>query len=255
METPIAAFGQEMRAIIGALQGLPDTVSRVEGRLGGEIGGATRELTDTMTALAGTFRSQQEIDDGCGHRIQFSGRRHPEHRGHGLTEFRRRCRQGGRGLAGRISEIGAKASEASAEHLSGEVAKIAASLAASAEAVRTASDVASTNIRQAGAALDEGVRNSVETVHEASHKSSEELTGNVSSLSGVVKELCDRLSQSAVILEAQQGRLNRSGEIVATASTSLSNAAGSVERAAAPLPSPWARSRARRSKWPPRRAG
>jgi hypothetical protein len=237
METPVAAFGQEMKTIVGALQGLPDTVRRLEAGLGGEIGGATKELTDTMTALAGTFRGQQEAMMGAVARFNSRVADIPDIVALASQKSAAVVGKAVEDSLSRISEISAKAGEASAEHLSGEVAKIAASLTASAEALRTAGDASSTNIRQAGNALDEGVRNSIKTVHAASLKSSEELTGSVSSLSGVVNELCDRLSQSAVLLEAQQTRLNRSGEIVATASTSLSNAAVNVERATAPLPS------------------
>ncbi len=57
------------------------------------------------------------------------------------------------------------------------------------------------------------------------------------SLSAVVKELCDRLSQSVLLLAAQQDRLNHAGGVVASASTILTDAAVNVEKASAPLPS------------------
>jgi hypothetical protein len=237
MESPIAAFGEQMKSIVGALQGLPNTVRQLEAGLGGEIGGATKDLTQAVAAIGNTFRTQQEAMMGA---VTGFNARVAE-----IPDMVATASQNSAAVVGkavedslsRISEITAKAGQASAEQLSSEVAKIAASLSASAEALKLASDASSSNIRNAGAALDDGVRNSIKSVQEASLKSSEELSGRVSSLSEVVNVLCDRLSQSAVLLEAQQTRLNRAGEVVSSASNSLSNAAANVERAAAPLPS------------------
>ena len=237
METPIAAFGEQMKMIVGTLEGLPDTVRQLEAGLGGQIGGATKELTDTMAALGTTFRTQQEAMmsavTGFNDRVADIPKIVAAASQNSVSVVGKAVEDS----LGKISDISTKAGQATAEQLSGEVAKIAASLAASAEALKVASNASSTNIRQAGNALDEGVRNSIKSVQEASLKSSAEFAGQVSSLSEIVKELCDRLSQSTVVLEAQQARLNRAGDLVSTASTNLSNAAASVERAAAPLPS------------------
>jgi ABC-type transporter Mla subunit MlaD len=237
METPIAAFGEQMKTIVGTLEGLPNTVRQLEAGLGGQIGGATKELTDTMAALGTIFRTQQEAMinavTGFNDRVADIPKIFAAASQNSVSVVSKAVEDS----LGKISGITARAGQATAEQLSGEVAKIAASLAASAEALKVASDASSTNIRQAGHALDEGVYNSIKSVQEASLKSSAEFTGQVSSLSEIVKELCDRLSQSTVVLEAQQARLNRAGDLVSTASTHLSNAALSVERAAAPLPS------------------
>lgn len=236
METPIAAFGEQMKTIVGALERLPNTVGQLEAGLGGQIGGATNELTETIATLVSTFRNQQEAMMGA---VTAFNSRVADIPSIVATASQNSAAAVGKAVEnslGKISEIAAKAGEASAEKLSGDVAKIAASLAASADALRAASDASSKNIQQAGNTLDEGVRNSIRSVQEASRKSGEELTGKITSLSEVVNDLCNRLSQSSALLEAQQSRLGRAGEVVSTASTSLSNAAGSVERATAPLP-------------------
>jgi hypothetical protein len=237
METPVAAFGEQMKAIVGALQGLPNTVSQLEAGLGEQIEGATKGLTETMAAIGNSFRNHQEAMMGAVSGFNARVGDIPEIV---ATASRNSASVVGKAVEdslSRISEITSKAGQASAEQLSGEVAKIAASLAASAEALKLAGDASSNNLRQAGTSLDEGLRNSIKSVQEASFKSGEELTARVSSLSEIVKDLCDRLSQSTLLLEAQQSRLNRAGEVVSSASTTLSNAAASVERAAAPLPS------------------
>jgi len=237
MEAPILAFGEQMKTIVGTLQGLPNTVKQLEAGLGGEIGGATKELTDTVTALVSTFRNHQEAMIGAVTGFNSQVADIPVIVATASKNSATLVGKAVEDSLGKISEITAKAGQASAEVLSGEVAKIAASLATSAEALKTASDASSTNIRQAGNALDEGVRNSITTIETASLKSTEEFTERVSSLSKTVAELCDHLSQSSVLLEAQQNRLNRAGDVVASASTSLSNAATTVERASAPLAS------------------
>lgn len=144
----------------------------------------------------------------------------------------------------KLSEMTTRAGQATADQLSGEVAKIAASLAASAENLKAASADSSTNIRQAGSALNESIRNSIKAVQEASLKSSQDLSDTITSLSTVVEGLCSRLSQSTAVLELQHGRLANAGEVVSSASTNFSGAAANVERSVAPLPAALAAIRA-----------
>ena len=218
------------------MQGLPNTVRQLEAGLGGEIGGATQDLTNAVAAIGSTFRTQQEAMMGA---VSGFNARVAD-----IPDIVAAASKNSAAVVGkaveeslsRISEIAARAGQSSAEQLSGEVAKIAGSLAASAEALKLASDASSNNIRNAGSALGEGIRDSIRSAQEASLKSSEELSGRVSSLSEVVNALCDRLSQSALLLEAQHSRLSGAGEVVSSASARLSDAATHVERAAAPIP-------------------
>jgi chromosome segregation ATPase len=221
--------------MISALQTLPESVRRTEAGLGVEIGEAAKRLTDALATIGADFAVQQKSMMGAVTDFNARVADIPNIVSAASRDSAATVGASVEASLGRISEITAKAGEASAKQLSDEVATIAASLAASAQSLRSASEDSAKNISHAGALLGTGIRDGIKTVEETSLKSSKDLAETISSLSNVVNGLASRLDQTTKLLETQQANLAQAGIVVSNASTSLSNSAGNVERAVSPL--------------------
>jgi antitoxin component HigA of HigAB toxin-antitoxin module len=235
IETHMNAFGEQMATTISALQSLPEKVRQTEAGLGGEIGNAATRLTEAVARLSSNFETQQTAMRSA---VTDFNSRVADIPNIVAAASRDSAAAVGRSVEaslGNLAEITAKAGQASAEQLSSEVAKIAASLAASADGLRSASDHSSEGVRQARDLLESSLRTGVKIVEETSLNSSSRLEATISSLSNVVNGLSSRLDQTTKLLEVQQSNLAQAGDVVSSASTSLSHAAGNVERAASPL--------------------
>jgi hypothetical protein len=237
MESHMSAFGDQMARTISALESLPEKVRQTETGLGSEIEKATTRLTETLATLSLNFETQQGSMMSA---VTDFNSRVADIPNIVAVASRESAAAVGRSVEaslGNLSEITAKAGQASAEQLSSEVARIAASLAASAADLRSASDHSSDGIRKAGEVLGSGLQSSLKFVEETALASSGKLADTISSLSAIVNGLTIRLAQTATQLEEQQSHLAKAGNVVSDASAKLSNAAGNVERATSPLAS------------------
>jgi len=228
-------FGAQMEKTIAALESLPEKVKQTETGLGGEIGRVTEKLNETAMRLSATFeegqRSMITTISGFNERIAT------------IPEIVEKASREAAGTVGRsvqsslenLSTITAKAGQSSAEQFGTEVAKIATSLAASAESLRAAGDHSAEGLKSARDDLAMGVRDGIKLIADTTQDASAKLSETVAALASVVDGLSSRLDQTTRLLETQQGHLSRAGEIVVGASTSLASAAGNVETATTPL--------------------
>jgi ABC-type transporter Mla subunit MlaD len=228
-------FGTQMEKTIAALESLPEKVKQTETGLGGEIGRVTERLNETAMRLSATFeegqRSMITTISGFNERIAT------------IPEIVEKASREAAGTVGRsvesslenLSAITARAGQSSAEQLGAEVAKIATSLAASAESLRAAGDHSAEGLKSARDDLAMGVRDGIKLIADTTQDASAKLSETVAALASVVDGLSSRLDQTTRLLETQQGHLSRAGEIVVGASTSLASAAGNVETATTPL--------------------
>ncbi len=143
------------------------------------------------------------------------------------------------GLKAAVEAATAGANEASrigSERLSREIGAVVASLASSADSLRSAGADSAQGLRAAREELAAGVSDGVRAVAETAAAATEKLNATLATLNAAVAGLSSRLEESSSAIASQNGQLTRAGEIVSGASGSLVRAAGAVEEAASPLP-------------------
>jgi hypothetical protein len=230
-------FGEQMTRTIASLESLPEKVRQTETGLGGEIGRAAAKLSETATRLSATFDQGQRsvtmalesFNDkvaGIPDIIEKASRDSAEKVGRSVEAS----------LEG-ISNVTAKAGQATAEQLAAAVSQISTALATSAEGLRAAGDHSANGLKSARDDLAAGVRDGIKIITETAGDASAKLSETVAALASVVNGLATRLDRTTQLLEAQQDHLVRAGELVSGASTTLAKAAGNVESATLPLTS------------------
>ena len=179
MEGPILAFGEQMQSIVGALQGLPATVGRLEAGLGSQLGSATNDLSGAVERLMKAFEVQQHsmmaaVADfnskvaGIPGIVASASQASVDLIGNSVAES-----------LGKVSRITDAMGKSVAKKFGAEVAGIAGALTLAAQSLKDASNSASTTIAGAGGNLERGIREGLKAVQDASHPSGEELKSRV----------------------------------------------------------------------------
>ncbi|WP_296709044.1 hypothetical protein [Rhodoblastus sp.] len=218
------SFGAQMGALLAALDSMPRKFAEVETGFGGEIGRGADQLTQSAGRMAALMEQSQ--DRMAATLAAF------ETKIAGLpATFAATSEQGARDLGAALrqtlenaNQAAEDSSRANAEKMSARIENVAAALASAASA-----------LTQAGADSRTQMAEGAKLVSASGEESAARLTRMVEAFASAVSRLATRLDQTEQALGLHNERLDKSGEIVAGASSELVNAAGAMEGAAAPL--------------------
>lgn len=234
MDRQQQAMAEAMQGLTHRLSAIPETVEAASQGALASIGGTVRQMMEAASAAAaeasriGSERVSSEMGAIAASLASSADT---------LRSAAAESANGMRNAIDTASEGAAEASRASSERLSREIGAVVASLAASADGLRSAGTDSALGLKAAREELAAGVSDGVRAVAETASAATKKLEATLGTLDAMVARLSSRLGDTASAIEAQNRHLTRAGEIVSGASGSLVRAAGSVEEAASPLAS------------------
>ena len=233
MDRQQQAMSEAMSGLTQRLSAIPETVEAASQGAMASIGGTVRQTIEAASAAAA------EASRGGSERLSTEMGAIAASLASSADTLRGAAADSASGMRSAIdaaSAGAAEASRASSERLSREIGAVVASLAASADGLRSAGADSATGLKAARDELAAGVSDGVRAVAETAAAATEKLDATLGKLDSMVAGLSSRLADTASAIEAHNGQLARAGEVVSGASGSLVRAAGAVEEAASPLP-------------------
>jgi methyl-accepting chemotaxis protein len=233
MDRQQQVMAETMQALTQRLSAIPETVETASQGAMAAIGDTVRETIKVANAAAG------EASRAGSERLSTEVGAIAASLAASADVLRSAAADSATSFKTAIETAGAGAADASrrgAERLSSEVNAMAASLATSAESLRSAGVESAQGLKTAREELAAGVSDGVRAVADTAAAATDKLNSTLTTLNSIVSGLSARVEESATAMATQNGHLTRAGEVLSGASGSLVRAAGAVEEAASPLP-------------------
>ena len=233
----IASFGTQMTGTLAAFEALPEKIRASESGFGAEIGKTAERLAEAALRMNAGFERGQASMAATLAAFESKISAIPSSLAEAAERSSRDIGATVRKTLDEAAQTAAEASKAGAEVMSRRVAEIALSLTSAAAALKEASEVSGEHLRATRGELVEGVAQGAKIIADNAETTSAQLARTVQAFGLAVHALSAKLGDIVQGLDAQNERLERAGQVVSGASTSLVRAAGSMESAASPFAS------------------